>query len=257
MHANLSLSLSTLLAFALVLSRISSAFVFVPLPTQEAGPSVARIAIALASTFALFPRWPTLNADHIGLATMALWMFSELALGTCIGLLVSFISESLTFGAQVLSLQAGYGYASVVDPTTQADSNVLPVLAQLTAGLLFFTTGLHRYVITAFADSLDSFPPGTFTVSRELAKVVINVGASIFSVGIRLSLPIVGLLLMTDTTLAVLGRISSQLQMGHNSYPVKMMVTLAMLATVLAVAPSLYGAFASDVFATIRRTILR
>lgn len=257
MHGNLSLSVSTLLAFALVLSRIASAFVFVPLPTQDSGPPMARIAIALASTFALFPRWPNVDAEHLGLSTMVLWMISELALGTCIGLLVAFISESLTFGAQVLSLQAGYGYASVVDPTTQADSNVLPVIAQLTAGLLFFTTGLHRYVITAFADSLDLFPPGSFTVSRELAKVVINVGASIFSVGIRLSLPIVGLLLMTDTTLAVLGRISSQLQMGHNSYPVKMMLTLAMLATILAVAPSLYGAFASDVFATIRKTILR
>ncbi len=257
MHGSLTLSASTLLAFALVLSRIASVFVFVPFPSQDSGPPVARIAVALATTFSLFPRWPTINSERFDLPTMALWMISELALGTAIGLMVAFISESLTFGAQVLSLQAGYGYASVVDPTTQADSNVLPVVANLTAGLLFFSTGLHRYVIKAFATSLDSFPPGGFTVSRDLVNVVVALGSSIFSVGIRLAMPIIGLLLMTDITLAVLGRISAQLQMGSNAYPVKMLLTLVMLATILAVAPSLYQAFSSDVFKTIQKTVLR
>ncbi len=257
MHTSLTLSASTLLAFALVLSRIASVFVFIPFPTQESGPPVARIAIALATTFSLFPRWPAIDSQRLDLPTMALWMVSELALGTAMGLMVAFISESLTFGAQVLSLQAGYGYASVVDPTTQADSNVLPVLANLTAGLLFFSTGIHRLVIKAFASSLDSFPPGAFVVSRDLAKVIIALGATVFSVGIRLALPVVGLLLMTDVTLAVLGRISSQLQMGHNAFPAKMLLTLLMLATILAVAPSLYQSFANDVFATMGKTILR
>lgn len=257
MHTSLTLSASTLLAFALVLSRIASVFVFIPFPTQESGPPVARIAVALAVTFSLFPRWPAIDAIAFDLPTMALWMVSELALGTAIGLMVAFISESLTFGAQVLSLQAGYGYASVVDPTNQADSNVLPVLANMTAGLLFFTTGLHRQVIRVFALSLDSFPPGAFTVSRDLVQVVLHLGSSVFSVGIRLALPVVGLLLMTDVMFAVLGRISTQLQMGSNAYPVKMLLTLVMLGTILAVAPSLYKSFSNDVFATVQRSVLR
>ncbi len=257
MHTSLTLSASTLLAFALVLSRIASVFIFVPFPTQESGPPVARIAVALATTLSLFPRWPQINAAGLDLPTMALWMISELALGTAIGLMIAFISESLTFGAQVLSLQAGYGYASVVDPTTQADSNVLPVLANMTAGLLFFTSGLHRMAIRAFATSLDSFPPGSFTVSRDLAKVVVNLGSTVFSAGIRLALPVIGLLLMTDITLAVLGRISSQLQMGTNAHPVKMLMTLAMLATILAVAPSMYQSFSNQVFGSIQKSVLR
>jgi flagellar biosynthetic protein FliR len=252
MHADLTLSASTLLAFALVLARISGVFVFVPFPGQDAGPAPARVAIALATTIALLPRWPTVDANSLTLGKMALWMISELALGTALGLMVAFLSEALTFGAQVLSLQAGYGYASVVDPTTQADSNVLPVLAQLLAGLLFFTTGLHRYVISAFAASLDSYPPGSFTVSQAFVKAVVQVGSSLFSTGLRLAFPVIGLLLMADVALGVLGRLSSQLQMGHNAFPVKMLLTLLMLATVVAVAPSLYGAYSSEVFRTIR-----
>ncbi len=257
MHADLTLSASALLAFALVLSRMAGVFVFVPLPTQDAGPAPARIAIALAATLAMLPRWPVLDADSVTLGVMALWMISELALGTAMGLMVAFISESLTFGAQVLGLQAGYGYASVVDPTTQADSNVLPVLAQLVAGLLFFTTGLHRFVISAFAASLDSYPPGNFTLSRDFAKTVVQLGSSIFSAGLRLAFPIIGLLLMTDIALGVLGRINTQLQMGSNAFPIKMLLTLLMLASVIAVAPSLYQANASEVFRALRATFVR
>jgi flagellar biosynthetic protein FliR len=255
MHNDLTLSASTLLGFALVLSRMAGVFVFIPLPSQDAGPGVARIAMSLACTLALFSRWPAVDAANTGMALMAIWMISELALGTAVGLMVSFISESLTFGAQVLGLQAGYGYASVVDPTTQADSNVLPVLVQLTSGLLFFTTGLHRYVIAAFAASLDAYPPGSFVLNRQFATAVVQLGSSVFSVGLRLALPVIALLLMTDLALAVIGRISSQLQMGSNAFPLKMLLTLFTLATTLAVAPRLYQSFSEKVFETIQSVL--
>jgi flagellar biosynthesis protein FliR len=257
MQNELTLPVGTLLGFALVLFRIGGVFVFVPLPSQESGPSPARVALALAATIALFPRWPMVDPSHFELSTMVLWMFSELALGICIGLAVSFIAEAIVFGAQALGLQAGYGYASVVDPTTQADSNVLPVLANLCAGLLFFTTGLHRLVISAFVASLDSFPPGNFTIPRELAQAVIHLGSNIFTVGFRLALPIVGLLLMTDIALALLGRMNSQLQLGMHAFPAKMLLTLSMLAVVLIVAPNLYSAYAGEVFRTLHVSLRR
>ncbi len=253
MHAELTISASTLIAFVLVLSRMVGVFVFVPLPVKEAGPSMARIAFGFATALALFPRWPVIDARGLTLGTLTVWLVSEAALGTAMGLMVSFITEFLTFGAQILGLQAGYGYASVVDPTTQADSDVLPVLAQLTAGLLFFTTGLHRYVISAFAASLDRYPPGQFAVTPDLVRTVIKLSSNVFSVGLRLALPVIGLLLMTEVALALLSRVNSQLHIGMQAFPAKMMLTLVTLASVLLIVPVLYQAFASDVFENIRR----
>ncbi len=253
MHAELTISASTLIAFMLVLSRMVGVFVFVPLPVREAGPSVARIAFGFATALALFPRWPSIDARDLTLGTFAAWLISEAALGTAMGLMVSFITEFLTFGAQILGLQAGYGYASVVDPTTQADSDVLPVLAQLTAGLLFFTTGLHRYVISAFAASLERYPPGQFAVTQDLVTTVIKLSSNIFSVGLRLALPVIGLLLMAEIALALLSRINSQLHVGMQAFPAKMLLTLATLASVFVIVPVLYQAFATEVFENIRR----
>jgi flagellar biosynthetic protein FliR len=257
MHGELTLSASTLLAFLLVLTRMTGAFLFTPMPGKGAGPSAPRILFALACTLALFPEWPHVDAARASLGQMTMWLISEMALGVSIGLMIGFIAEAFTFGAQVLGLQAGYAYSSVVDPTNHADSETLPVLAQLLAGLLFFATGLDRQVIRAFAASLQTYPPGTFVINRAFADMVLALAANIFSVGMRLALPVAGLLLMVDLSLALVGRIYGQLQMSLHAFPAKMLLTLFMIAAVLATVPRLYEAFANDVFSNIFRYFAR
>lgn len=257
MHAELHVSASLLIAFLLVVSRMLGVFVFVPLPFKDAGPSMSRVVLALGCAIALYPLWPEVQMNQLTLSTTAAMMFSDAALGAAIGLMVSFLAESLTLGAQSLAVQAGYGYASIIDPTTNADSDVMAVLAQLLSGLLFFTFGLHRFLIKVFADSLTSFPPGHFAITRGLAKEVVRVGSGIFSYGLRLALPIIGLMLMAEITLALVGRISSQLNLSMHAFPIKMMLTLVVLSTLLAVAPHLYQAYAENIFSSIRQNFTR
>jgi flagellar biosynthesis protein FliR len=256
MHAELHVPASLLIAFLLVLARMTGVFIFVPMPWKDAGPGMSRIALGLGSTLALFPRWPAVPADSLTFGTTLAMVLSDAALGAAIGLMVEFLSEALTFGAQTIAMQAGYGYASIIDPVSQADSDVLPVLAQLLGTLFFFSAGLHRYLIQVFADSLERFPPGSFSLSPGLAREVIRLGTGIFSTGLKLALPIVGLLLMTDITLGLLGRISPQLHLGMHSFPAKMLVTLVALASILVLAPALYTRYADEVFASIRHSFL-
>ncbi len=257
MHAEFHIAASTLISFLLVLARMTGVFVFVPLPFKDAGPSISRIVLALGSTIALYARWPVINAQELTLTFTLGLIATDAALGAAIGLMVSFLSEAFTAGAQALALQAGYGYASIIDPTTQADSDVLAVMAQLLAGLFFFTLNLHRLLIKVFADSLESYPPGTFTLTQNLAREVVRVGAGIFSFGLRLALPIIGLLLMTEITLALLGRMNPQLHLGTHAFPVKMLLTLVALSSILVVTPHLYSAYAEEVLGSIRHSFLR
>ena len=248
MHGDISVSLRTITTFLLVLSRILGVFIFLPLPGKDAGPSMARIVLALATALAVLPYWPSEGTPEPTLSLLVIWISAELALGLTIGLVVGFLAEALTVGAHILALQAGYAYASVVDPTTQADSDVLQILAQLVAGLLFFGLRLDHLAIKSFIYSLRSFPPGQFTLTPGLAKAVIALSANVFSVGLKLALPAVALLLSTEVALAVVGRLSSQLQLGSNAGSIKMLLTLLILASVLRIVPQLYEGFANQVF---------
>src|ERR1044071_8283404 len=140
MPGELTLPTATILGFLLTLARVAGVFVFVPLPGMHNGLEMARIVMSLSVTVALAPYWPHTNADSSA-GLLAVWLVSEAALGIGIGLAVAFVSEAVNMAAQIMGLQAGYAYASTIDPNSQADSSVLVVFAELAAGLVFFTIG--------------------------------------------------------------------------------------------------------------------
>ena len=149
-------------------------FTFLPIPGITAGPAAARVMLSLAFTFALASRWPDVDPSGVTTAVFVVWILSEAAFGVVAGVLVGFTAEAIVMGAQVLGLQAGYGYASTIDPNTQADSGILLVLAQLLAGLLFFALGLDRQLTRDLRRSLDVHPPGHMDAWSSAAEEVIR-----------------------------------------------------------------------------------
>ena len=256
MQSDPVISYATLYAFLLVLTRIAGFFVFVPLPGAHAGPSLARIAASIGCTMALFSRWPVIDASAVTPSLLAAWVLGEAALGIFAGLAIGFVSEALIFGAQVLSVQAGFAYASVIDPNMQADSGVLLILAQLMGGLLFFALGLDRQIIATLARSLEIWPPGSFSLTRPLAAEIVSLAASIFSVGLRIALPITGLLVMVDLALAVLGRMHSQLQITLLAFPVKILLAVLLLFWTSAVFPAVLEGYAQRILKGVHGVLL-
>jgi flagellar biosynthetic protein FliR len=255
MPGELIFPISTLVSFLLVLTRLSGIFVFVPLPGTQSGSPAARILLCVALTISLFEVWPAIDPANFTIATLVGLLVREAALGVTIGLCVALVSESLVFAAQVLSLQAGYAYASIIDPTTQADSGVLLIVAQLTASLLFFAFGLESEVLRALAASLQVYPPGAFSATPAIAQELLKLAGSILVIGLRLAMPVAGLMILVDLSLAVLGRLHAQIQLTQLSFPVKLLLALGMLATTLTIAPRLFERSAAEALAFLRQLL--
>ncbi len=247
---DLIIPLGTVHGFMLVLSRVAGVLVLTPIPGVSAAPGVARVVLSVSLTLALHSKWPVVNGAP-GIGDIIAWALAEFALGVTVGLLISFVTEMFAIAAQAISLPAGYTYASAVDPATHAESNILIILAQLISGLLFFALGLHRELILALARGLDSYPPGEYSISAPIAQEVLRVGSSVFRLGFELALPILALLAMIDISLALLGRLNSQIQVIILSFPVKMLVTLALLASFGTIFPRLFQKAAGPVMAMI------
>jgi flagellar biosynthetic protein FliR len=178
----------------------------------------------------LAARWPAVDPAAVSPARLSAWALSEAAVGLAIGVSVAIVLEVFALAAQILGLQAGYAYASTIDPNTQADSGILLVVAQLTASLLFFAAGLDREVFRLFARSLESIPPGAYVFGPPSAGALIRLGSSLFSVGLRIAFPVVALLVMVDVALALVGRVNAQLQLLSLAFPAKMAVALVVLS---------------------------
>jgi flagellar biosynthetic protein FliR len=233
----MTLSVGTLYGFLLVLARVGGSLIFVPLPGVKTAPEPARVALALGFTLALYGQWPSVPTDRVTVALLAGWVIVEAAVGLAIGVCVAISLEAFTLAAQVLGLQAGYAYASTIDPNSEADSGILLVFAQLMSGMLFFALGLDREVLRLFAQSLEKIPAGTYVFGRGTAEPLIRLGSILFSVGVRLALPVVALLVMVDVALALLGRINAQLQLLTLAFPAKMLIALILLSWIAPMFP--------------------
>jgi flagellar biosynthetic protein FliR len=255
MHASPAIPASVLYAFLLVLARIAGVFVFLPLPGLQAGPSAAKITLSMILTFGMYSRWPILDRVPGSMMQVAGWMIAEAAIGLATGIAVAFLIEAVTFAAQAISTQAGFAYASTIDPNTEADSTVLILLAQLTAGLLFFAMGFDRVLLTILARSLETHPPGEFLASRASIEGLVMLGSSIFATGVHLALPVMTLLFLIDLSIGLLGHLNSQLQLIALAFPAKMLAALAALSFLVLLIPKLYQQLGAEVFTALGRLL--
>ena len=120
MHASLSIGGPQLLLFALTVSRMAGLLVFLPVPGLRGIPELMRpmVAVALSAGLITDPRLGTVSLESPFAILLA--CVAELGFGLLWGLAVHFLIEAFVLGAQFLALQAGFGYASVVDPATMA-----------------------------------------------------------------------------------------------------------------------------------------
>ncbi|MCC6262391.1 MAG: flagellar biosynthetic protein FliR [Bryobacterales bacterium] len=255
MPVDLALSEARILSFLLVLSRMSGLLIFLPIPGLRALPESVRPLVAIALTVPLLARAPSLPPGEVSTGTLLVWCLSELCFGLLWGLAVHFLIEAFVLGAQFLALQAGFGYASIIDPSTQADAGLLQVLAQLIASLLFFATGMHRQVLYLLGESITRVPPGSYTPDVAAANQLVQLGTSMFEIAARLSMPLIALLLLIDLSLALLGRVQSQLQLLSMIFPAKLLLSLFVLGLMSTTYVRLYEIFGGKVLAFLESSL--
>ncbi|MEZ5351246.1 MAG: flagellar biosynthetic protein FliR [Bryobacteraceae bacterium] len=250
-------------AFLAVAARVGGAVAFVPMPGFRGAAAPVRVALVLALTMVLLPAWP--RTAPLSLATV----MTEAVLGLGAGVMVAWLNEAFVLAMQFVGIQAGYTYASTIDPATQADSTVLQTLAQLAASALFVGAGFDRELIRLFARSLAAHPPGQWGMGMPAAgeagalsgsgqlletfwPLVANWTGAMFQLAFRLALPVIGLLLLVDLTLALLGRLDSHLQLLTVAFPLKMLAAMLVVSGWTAAMVSLYGAAAAGMWEPLR-----
>jgi flagellar biosynthetic protein FliR len=236
MHGDLHFPAAALFGFLLCLARVSGIAVFVPMPGFRSGSDTARVALAVTIALVLAPSWPTPPNASPSMLELTGWVLAQAFTGMGIGLAVSMLLEGFQLAAQVLALQAGYSYASTIDPGSEADSGILQVWTQLAAGFLFFAAGLDHVVIRAVAAGLQTPAP----VSGEPVAVVSKLGAEMFALAVRLAFPVVVLVLLLDIALALTGRMQAQLQLLALAFPAKMLAAILLLSFLTATFPPVF-----------------
>jgi flagellar biosynthetic protein FliR len=128
-------------------------------------------------------------------------------------------------------------------------------MTTLVTGLLFFTLGIDHALIQTLAASFQKFPAGTWIPPAAGLDGVLRLSAGMFTLGLRIAMPVIALLLLIDIALALLGRMQQQLQLLSFAFPVKMLATLALLAVLAPVTARIFEGAASRTMGVLWRLV--
>jgi flagellar biosynthetic protein FliR len=200
--------------FALVfaLSRVSGLIAVAPLPWSVA-PLRVRVAVAMLLSFvaATGPARLEPGFDARPLV-LALGVFSELAIGACMGMTIRLVVASAEIAADFVAPQLGLGVAQLFDPHAQISETPLGTFWRYFAMLLVVVAGFHRQVLGVWFESFGILRPGTFVSPSSAAEVMLAVTVQSIEAGVRIAIPVVAVLFMVQIALAFIARAAPALQ---------------------------------------------
>jgi len=259
----LEIPTTLLLNYTLLLARSAGFVVFLPIPGMRSFPVPARIALAVLLTVLAGPlasgvsdAGPILGNDAAAWV-LGKMILAEAALGVAVGAAVALLLEAFGLAAQILGFQAGYSYVNMVDPTTQVDASILNVMIALLSSLLFFTLDLHLQLLRAWFAGLENWPLGSFFTRPIDALRMVQLGGLVFETAVRLSFPVVAVLLLIDLTLGLLNQINGRLQLLTLAFPAKIVGGVALLYPLLLLAPRLFHDLAESTYEVVWMLVRR
>ncbi len=223
--------------FLLVFSRLSGVMLAAPILASTVIPGKVRVLLVIGLTAAVYPTvlpgalaGSTVNPSaNLDILTLAVAVAGEVMLGFLIGLLAMLPIAAVQLSGVVMSLQLGIGLGSIVNPALDTESDVIGELLTHIALAAFLVMGGLEMVFVAVCNSFAHVPLAGFGPSLAPLDLLVGTLQSGFELALRLSLPLMGLILMETVATAFVSKTMPQLNILSIGFAVKIILGLGAL----------------------------
>ncbi|XZG71232.1 flagellar biosynthetic protein FliR [Chitinibacteraceae bacterium HSL-7] len=181
------------------------------------------LSIIIAPLIGPLPQLPLVSPEGVLIAVF------QLLIGVAIGFAVRIMFSAVEMAGAVAGLQMGLGFAMFYDPQNSAQTPVVGQLFSLTLVLVFLAMNGHLITIRMLVDSFQSVPVSPRPLGAGGFEMLAVTGAQIFKVGVMLSLPVLGALLVTNLAIGVMTRAAPQLNVFAVGFPMMLAIGVAVL----------------------------
>lgn len=213
--------------------RVLAVFSTAPIFSSRSVPTRTRIGLALLIALCLQPTLggqatPSLNSPGAFEAVL-----QQLAIGASIGLAVRIVFAAVEMAGEIIGLQMGLNFAGFFDPSTNSQASAVGRFFGNMAMLLFVVMNGHLVLIQALAASFQTFPVGGHATDALRTLRLHELGGVIFTYGLWIALPMVGMLLFVNLVLGIISRIAPQMNVFAIGFPLTLAVGLVGIATTI------------------------
>jgi flagellar biosynthetic protein FliR len=204
--------------------RIAGFLMVAPVIGSQLVPARIRMVIALMMTVIIVPVLPAMPTVD-GLSLRALFLVGQQVLiGVALGFFMQLMFHTLVLAGQMIAMQMGLGFASMVDPSNGINVAVVSTFYLLFITILFIALNGHLTMLKVIVDSFYSLPISTeFTFANTSMLAIVNSISWIFSSAMVIALPALTALLITNFAFGIMTRAAPQLNIFALGFPVSLL----------------------------------
>ena len=236
--------ITKLLGFALVLTRMSTFFLVVPVFSWKVIPVRIKVAIVLLLSVFFSMAVPfSLNSDQISSLEAMLLLSREALYGFALGLIVVLIFSAVKLSGRIIERQMGLAMAQTLDPLTGERVQPLGMIVELIFILLFLSANGHHLFLLIMSRSYEAFPVGSIPTVPLLVGGTVKASSAMLVACLRLAAPMLAAFLLLLVVLAVFARVMPDMNILFISMPLRVGLGLLMMGMFLPFINQFLGEF--------------
>lgn len=197
MQADLNVINQFLIDLLLPFMRISGMFAAMIGLSAKSIPAQVRALLAILMTLVIVPMLEPVPITNLVDAGTIMEIIRQLLIGIVIGFISMMVLNTFVLAGQIVAMQTGLGFASIVDPVNGINVPAVGQFYLILATLLFWSMDGHLSMIQMIVMSFEAFPIGQAWFEPEQFRQVAHWAGWMFVSAVTLSLaPIVSLLIV-------------------------------------------------------------
>jgi flagellar biosynthesis protein FliR len=233
------LAWNNLLTLVFVFVRVGVIFSLIPFFGADIIPRRLVAMIALFLSLIILPVTPPLaiNIQTLNVFSLLLFILHEVLLGISLGMAVYVIFAGVQVAGELMGYSMGFAIVNVIDPMTGTEAPVTANFLYIVAIMLFMVLDGHHMFIRAIQESFTMAPIGVGLPRPGFYQAALSYAASIFVIGLKLSAPVLGILLLVNVAFALITRAIPQMNIFIVSFPVMITVGLVFMIFIIKMMP--------------------
>ena len=219
--------------YLLPFMRISGLFAAMVGISARTVSTPIRTLLTVMLTLMIVPVVPPVPVDDfVNLGTFLL-VIKELIIGIAIGFISMMVLDTFVLAGQVIAMQTGLGFASIVDPMNGVSVPAVGQFYLILATLLFWTLDGHLVMIQMIVMSFKAFPAGESWWTALQFKEIAHWAGWMFVAAVTIALAPIVSLLIVNLAFGVMTKASPQLNIFSLGFSIAQIMGLVVVYVTL------------------------
>jgi len=214
--------------------RIAALVMAAPIFSSNFVNTRSRLLIAVAISVAIVPSIqasvPAVDPlSGAGLLIVA----QQILIGACMGFMLQFLFNAFIIGGQIIAMQMGLGFASMVDPQNGVTVPVISQFYLIFVTLVFISLNGHLILLQVLAESFITLPISATGLTSTSFYGLVGQASWMYASGVLVALPAIGSLMMVNLAFGILSRAAPQISPFSIGFPMTIILGFAIMFVTL------------------------